>query len=335
MTPALKDWCSALRETGVESNVLAAAGRFRGLPWSALEAHHLSSSLGAADLSAAAAPVELGDAFISHSWSDDGDAKFMALSRWAAEFEKQAGREPTLWLDKACIDQDIDASLLGLPIYVSGCTRLLVLDGPTYSTRLWCIMDILLCRPRQLAERHRGAAARGADAKAQGPSGVPRARRPSVSSAPCTTSQYAWRGEIRHASIRPRPPRGGRGGAQLLRAESSLLPRERPRAAAERDRSGVRRHRAIRCSGAQPARLERSRAEQRPQRRQRREGPSRCEWQRWGWREKPAPMGHLHRALLLPRHARLRLGSARRVEAAGAGGSRRALRDVRRDLATQ
>ena len=122
-----------------------AAGRFRGLPWSALEAHHLSSSLGAADLSAAAAPVELGgvDAFISHSWSDDGDAKFLALSRWAAEFEQQAGREPILWLDKACIDQDdIDASLLGLPIYVSGCTRLLVLDGPTYSTRLWCIMEI-------------------------------------------------------------------------------------------------------------------------------------------------------------------------------------------------
>ena len=125
--------------------MLAAAGRFRGLPWSALEAHHLSSSLGSAELSAAAAPVELGgvDAFISHSWSDDGDAKFMALSRWAAEFEQHAGREPVLWLDKACIDQDdIDASLLGLPIYVSGCTRLLVLDGPTYSTRLWCIMEI-------------------------------------------------------------------------------------------------------------------------------------------------------------------------------------------------
>ncbi|EOD20681.1 hypothetical protein EMIHUDRAFT_241984 [Emiliania huxleyi CCMP1516] len=153
VTPALngwsaRRWCSALRRTGrgsVEANVLAAAGRFRGLPWSALEAHHLSSSLGSAELSAAAAPVELGgiDAFISHSWSDDGDAKFMALSRWAAEFEQHAGREPVLWLDKACIDQDdIDASLLGLPIYVSGCTRLLVLDGPTYSTRLWCIMEI-------------------------------------------------------------------------------------------------------------------------------------------------------------------------------------------------
>ena len=160
VTPALngwgaRRWYSALRWTGfaepdwfrgrVEANVLAAAGRFRGLPWSALEAHHLSSSLGSAELSAAAAPVELGgvDAFISHSWSDDGDAKFMALSRWATEFEQHAGREPVLWLDKACIDQDdIDASLLGLPIYVSGCTRLLVLDGPTYSTRLWCIMEI-------------------------------------------------------------------------------------------------------------------------------------------------------------------------------------------------
>ncbi|EOD30403.1 hypothetical protein EMIHUDRAFT_232922 [Emiliania huxleyi CCMP1516] len=83
----------------VESNVIAAACRFRGLP--------------------------------CHSWSDDGEAKYAALSCWAAE------------LDKACIDQDsIDASLLGLPIYVSGCTHLLVLDGPSYATRLWCIMEI-------------------------------------------------------------------------------------------------------------------------------------------------------------------------------------------------
>ena len=65
VTPALngwsaRRWCSALRRTGrgsVEANVLAAAGRFRGLPWSALEAHHLSSSLGSAELSAAAATV--------------------------------------------------------------------------------------------------------------------------------------------------------------------------------------------------------------------------------------------------------------------------------------
>ena len=61
------------RET--ECSVLAAAGRFRGLPWSALEARHLSSSLGSAELSAATVPVKLGgvDAFISHSWADDGE----------------------------------------------------------------------------------------------------------------------------------------------------------------------------------------------------------------------------------------------------------------------
>ena len=55
--------------------MLAAAGRFRGLPWSALEARHISSSLGSAELSAATVPVKLGgvDAFISHSWADDGE----------------------------------------------------------------------------------------------------------------------------------------------------------------------------------------------------------------------------------------------------------------------
>ena len=84
---------------------------------------------------------------------------------------------------KACIDQDsIDASLLGLPIYVSGCTRLLVLDGPSYAlvlrdaalvhhggakpfvaTRfdslltlspMLCRTDLLLYAPRRLGERH-------------------------------------------------------------------------------------------------------------------------------------------------------------------------------------
>jgi len=212
--------------------------------------------------------------------------------------------------------------------------------------------DLLLCRPRRLAERHRGAAAWGADARAQGAGGVPRARSASASfalfsSAPYTTQtihvadQDAGRVEICHTAAWPHPPRGERGGAQLLRAARSLLPRPRPRAAAGRDRSGVRRHRAVRCSGAQPARLERSRAEQRPQRRQREREPSRCEWQRWGRLERPATVDLLHRALLLPRHARH--DSARRVEAAGAGGRRRVLLasgrvdllDLRLDFATQ
>lgn len=49
-----------------------------------------------------------------------------------------------LWMrSKACIDQaNIDASLAGLPVYVSGCQTLLVLCGETYLSRLWCCLEL-------------------------------------------------------------------------------------------------------------------------------------------------------------------------------------------------
>ena len=50
-----------------------------------------------------------------------------------------------LWLDKACIDQlRIDESLAALPVYLSGCQDLLILVGPTYTRRLWCIMELFV-----------------------------------------------------------------------------------------------------------------------------------------------------------------------------------------------
>jgi hypothetical protein len=51
----------------------------------------------------------------------------------------------TIWLDKACLDQsDITASLEGLPVFLAGCKQLLVLAGPTYASRLWCVMEIFI-----------------------------------------------------------------------------------------------------------------------------------------------------------------------------------------------
>lgn len=52
-------------------------------------------------------PTKLGqcDVFLSHSWSDDGGEKFMALAAWAEKFRKKNNRQPKIWLDKACIDQ--------------------------------------------------------------------------------------------------------------------------------------------------------------------------------------------------------------------------------------
>ena len=57
-----------------------------------------------------------------------------------ARIQEFGGDDPEtlIWLDKACIDQqNIDASLAVLPIFLAGCKSLLVLPGSTYATRLW------------------------------------------------------------------------------------------------------------------------------------------------------------------------------------------------------
>ena len=91
--------------------------------------------------------TELGgcDGFVSHSWSDNGPAKFKALGRWAAAHERATGRQPQLWLDKACIDQEnIDESLQCLPVFLAGCKKLIIVAGSSYVGRLWCIMEVFV-----------------------------------------------------------------------------------------------------------------------------------------------------------------------------------------------
>jgi len=52
---------------------------------------------------------------------------------------------PTNPLSLAHSDQqDIDASLACLPVFLAGCKALLVLAGPTYASRLWCVMEIFV-----------------------------------------------------------------------------------------------------------------------------------------------------------------------------------------------
>ena len=46
----------------------------------------------------AASPLTQVDAFVSHSWGDDGTCKMAALRDWASEFEAAHGRRPTVWL---------------------------------------------------------------------------------------------------------------------------------------------------------------------------------------------------------------------------------------------
>ena len=84
------------------------------------------------------------DVFMSHSWSDDPHAKWAALQRWRADFKRRgSGREPRLWIDKCCLNQkNIDAALKSLPIFLSGTHKLLILLGPTWLDRLWCVLEL-------------------------------------------------------------------------------------------------------------------------------------------------------------------------------------------------
>eukprot|EP00927_Polykrikos_kofoidii_P063238 TRINITY_DN5804_c1_g1_i1.p1 TRINITY_DN5804_c1_g1~~TRINITY_DN5804_c1_g1_i1.p1 ORF type:complete len:585 (-),score=83.56 TRINITY_DN5804_c1_g1_i1:83-1837(-) len=92
------------------------------------------------------------DAFWSHSWRDDADLKWRAMSHWCEDFRQQYGRAPNLWLDKLCIDQsNIRRDLQCLPIFLAACNSLVVCSGRTYTTRLWCCVELFVYA-RLLAE---------------------------------------------------------------------------------------------------------------------------------------------------------------------------------------
>lgn len=85
------------------------------------------------------------DFFISHSWSDDADAKYAVLESVVASFQNSKGRSPIFWFDKVCIDQErIADGLRVLPVFVNACNHMLILCGSTYATRLWCIWEIFV-----------------------------------------------------------------------------------------------------------------------------------------------------------------------------------------------
>merc|ERR1719296_25648 len=65
------------------------------------------------------------------------------MQAWRSTFVANHGREPRVWLDKCCIDQSrIDVDLRCLPVFLMGCSRLVLLVGPTYLSRLWCILEM-------------------------------------------------------------------------------------------------------------------------------------------------------------------------------------------------
>ena len=108
-------------------------------------------------------PLELGtcDAFVSHSWHDDWTNKYNALTTWGAEYAAQSnGEDVVVWWDRACIqvrqESQLSQALSCLPIYVSGCRRMLVLAGPSFSERL-CVNQGSNSRPvaKSLSRAHK------------------------------------------------------------------------------------------------------------------------------------------------------------------------------------
>ena len=126
--------------------VLGMARRtFTGLPFEVLRKEDFASNEDTG-LNGKARRCRLGevDAFLSHSWRDDAESKWQALSAWAFEFTETQGRSPIVWLDKGCLvqNQDIEAQLACLPVYLSGCQRFVLVAGETYQERIWCIIEL-------------------------------------------------------------------------------------------------------------------------------------------------------------------------------------------------
>eukprot|EP00931_Biecheleriopsis_adriatica_P097335 TRINITY_DN7109_c0_g2_i1.p1 TRINITY_DN7109_c0_g2~~TRINITY_DN7109_c0_g2_i1.p1 ORF type:complete len:526 (+),score=68.52 TRINITY_DN7109_c0_g2_i1:20-1597(+) len=130
---------------GAEEIVSQAQERFRALELASLSKEDLQDNIPNPALFANSFPVRLGDvdAFVSHSWRDSADGKWVALQRWQHKFVAEHGREPRIWLDKCCIDQNnIEADLRCLPMFLSGCRKMVVFCGPTYLCRLWCVIEL-------------------------------------------------------------------------------------------------------------------------------------------------------------------------------------------------
>jgi len=122
-----------------------AAARFRTIELGALSFEELADNAPDPELFARSSSASRHDcdAFVSHSWHDDSAAKWAALQCWREAFIKENGREPRVWFDKCCIDQNnITADLQCLPVFLSSCRRLVVFCGPSYLSRLWCIMEL-------------------------------------------------------------------------------------------------------------------------------------------------------------------------------------------------
>ena len=140
---------------GAADAYLIATRLFRGLPIESMRpgmmvTHEAKGPVHGActqeELARETRPAKLGEvaAFVTYSWADDGVELYKQLQRWTAGL---ASRDEMIWLDRACMGtdfNDVRISLSCLPVFLSGCRRLLVLAGPNYSSRLWCSMELFV-----------------------------------------------------------------------------------------------------------------------------------------------------------------------------------------------
>ncbi|GMH91942.1 hypothetical protein TrVE_jg867 [Triparma verrucosa] len=121
---------------------------FTGVPLDRVSKASIKSNQPDAELNKLAENKKFGnvDAFFSHSWHDDADKKWEAIQLWRKEYLKHShGKEAVVWIDKYCIDQNhIMDSLAVLPLSLAGCQRLVIFYGPTYLSRLWCIIELFI-----------------------------------------------------------------------------------------------------------------------------------------------------------------------------------------------
>ena len=174
---------SILGDSSAATTLAMSEEKFRAWPMSSLSPEHFDSNEPDSTLFSLTEHAALGavHGFVSHSWSDEGRAKYDRLREWAGRLGVGKDAETLLWVgafadlpltacvllvlnlplpqpeltarvdfdlsyaDKACIDQlNIDESLACLPIFLAGCQKLLLLVGPTYASRLWCVMEIYI-----------------------------------------------------------------------------------------------------------------------------------------------------------------------------------------------
>jgi len=131
----------------VQNALKDALESFKSIPSNLITEADLASSAPAPSLSALAQHAPLGkvDYFLSHSWSDSAKNKWEALKRLEDRFREKHARAPTIWLDKACLNQsNIQESLAHLPVHMAGCRSLLIIAGSTYTSRIWTLLEIFV-----------------------------------------------------------------------------------------------------------------------------------------------------------------------------------------------